>query len=132
MAYVVIWMTAFALNSKKGFSKSEIANLYTFIDWLIGLPRELELEYIHEVHALEESTKMAYVTSIERYGLEVGLKVGLKKGLEQGLERGLEQAMGMAAQRLLANGADVAFIAQITDLPVEKIKALRDDQTEVV
>ncbi len=48
----------FALTRRlydKGFKKAEVVNLYKFIDWLIGLSKPYELEYIHEVYELEET-----------------------------------------------------------------------------
>ncbi len=79
----------FALTRRlyeKGFSKNQVYNLYKFIDWLIGLPAPLEIEYIDQVYELEESTKMAYVSNAERFGIEKGIAIGREQGIEEGLE----------------------------------------------
>ncbi len=58
----------FALTKRlydKGFNKQEISNLYKFIDWLIGLPKQLELDYLHDVYDLEEAKKMPYISTAE-------------------------------------------------------------------
>lgn len=87
----------------------EVINLYKFIDWLIGLPKPLELKYLNEVYELEESKKMSYISNAERFGEEKGIK----KGIE------------IVALRLLSTGAKPAFVKKITGLSLSKIKALK-------
>jgi hypothetical protein len=73
----------FALTRRlyeKGFNKEQIRKLYLFIDYLIHLPKPLEIEYREKVHQLEEATKMAYISTIERMGIEQGMQQGLLKG----------------------------------------------------
>lgn len=67
----------------KGFSKVQIRGLYSFIDWLINLPNELEQNYFEEVYELEVNT-MPYITSIERFGIEKGMQQGLLIGRQEG------------------------------------------------
>ena len=98
----------FALTRRlyeKGFSKKEVCNLYKFIDWLIGLSKPLELEYLNEVYELEESKKMAYISNAEKFGIEKGIK----KVAEQSLEQGLKPAV----------------IKKITGLSLAQIKLLQ-------
>src|SRR5205823_6561479 len=49
----------------KGFNKSQILKLYLFLDWILHLAEELEIKYKDDVYQIEESKKMAYVSSIE-------------------------------------------------------------------
>lgn len=116
---------------EKGFAKNDIINLYKFIDWLIGLPTNLELEYNHEVHYLEESKKMAYVSSMERYGLAKGLEQGLAQGKLEGKLEGFAEASIKFAQRLLAEKCTINFVAKMTDLSEEQIKNLQTEVTTV-
>ena len=53
------------------YEREDVLNLLRFIDWLIRLPRALELR--DELRALEEETNMAYVMSIERFAREYAL-----------------------------------------------------------
>jgi len=94
---------------EKGFNKREVCNLYKFIDWLIGLPQPLELEYLNKVYDLEEAKKMPYISSAERFGME--------KGREEGLEK--------VARHLLKEGAKPAYIKKITGLSLVKIKHIQ-------
>lgn len=102
----------FALTRRlydKGFTKHQVYNLYKFIDWLIGLPKPLELEYKNKVYELEESKKMAYVSFIEKLGME----------------RGKLEGMLSVAKHLLEDGAKPAYVKKITGLSLTKIKQLQ-------
>jgi flagellar biosynthesis/type III secretory pathway protein FliH len=60
---------------ERKYSRQQIINLFRFIDWLISLPKELEINFKQEVKKLEEE-RMPYVTSIERLGREEGIIQG--------------------------------------------------------
>jgi len=53
------------------------------------LPKSLELEYLNDVHKLEESKKMPYISSAERFGMEKGIEKVAKHMLEEGLKPAL-------------------------------------------
>ena len=53
-----------------GYGRNEIIDLFAFIDWIMRLPKELEKSLWQEVQKIEEVKKMAYVTSVERIGIE--------------------------------------------------------------
>jgi len=96
---------------EKGYTKERVMNLYKFIDWLIGLPKPLEIEYMQDVHALEEATKMAYITSAERIGIEKGIHEGIQKA-------------GIILSKL-EQGIDIKIISQETGLSLEEIELLK-------
>jgi predicted transposase YdaD len=73
-----------------GLERREILELYRLLDWLMGLPDDMEREYKEELRQFEQSRIMPYVTSIERIGREEGRQEGLQKGREEGLQKGLE------------------------------------------
>lgn len=50
---------------------------------------------------------------------------GLKEGLEKGLKKGAEDKAIEIALKMLENGSDVNFIADVTGLSIEKIKELK-------
>jgi predicted transposase/invertase (TIGR01784 family) len=62
-------------------------------------------------------------------GLQQGLQKGLQEGLQKGLEEGLIKGKLEVAERLLAEGADAAFVSKITGLPLVKIKELESTET---
>jgi len=100
---------------EKGFDRKAVINFYRFIDWLIGLPKPLELEYLNDVHKLEESTKMAYISSVERFGMEKGIKQGIEKDKLE------------VAQHMLEEGLKVTLIKKTTGLSLQKIKKLQQE-----
>lgn len=89
----------------KRYNKQEINNLYKFIDWLISLPEDLEIQYLNDVYELEEQKKMPYISTAERLGIE-------KEKIA-------------TAQRMLAAGSDIKFILKVTQLSIAKINELR-------
>jgi Domain of unknown function (DUF4351) len=73
---------------EEGYSRSDVLNLFKFIDWLMILPEGLKQTFWQELRAYEEERQMPYITSIEQIGYDRGLKAGEEKGLEKGLEKG--------------------------------------------
>jgi len=62
---------------KANYSKTEILELYRFLDWVLALPEELEQQFDDLIEQYEEGNKVQYVTSIERRGLKRGLQQGI-------------------------------------------------------
>jgi hypothetical protein len=69
---------------RKGYTKEQVLKLYLFIDWLLHLPEALEIEYKEEVYQLEAAQKMAYISTIERFGIKKGIQQGIRQGIQQG------------------------------------------------
>jgi hypothetical protein len=82
------------LMYERGHERAIILELLRIIDWMIRLPAGLEKAFWRDAHQLEEATKMAYVMSIERIGIE--------KGRQQG------EALVLLRQIELKFGAEVA------------------------
>ena len=97
-------MIKFALTRRlyvKGCSKTEIIHLYRFIDWLIGLSKPLELEYINEVYELEEATKMPYISNAEKFGMEKGKLEVAKHLIEEGVKLAIiERTTGFSSAKI--------------------------------
>jgi len=55
---------------QQGYSREDIRELFRLIDWLMALPQPLDNSFQTEIKRFEEETKMPYVTSIERLGIE--------------------------------------------------------------
>ena len=105
---------------KHGFGKADIFQLYTFIDWLLVLPKPLMLEYQQAVHRIEEEQPMArFITTAERVGMWKGKEEGLQEGLRQGQEVVVEMFMRALYRRF--NTVPPVVIAKIQQA---KIKTL--------
>ncbi len=66
---------------QRGWTKPEVLDLYEFIDWLLALPEALEDAFLDEIHELEESTNMRYISSAERIGMRRGTQLGIQQVL---------------------------------------------------
>ena len=58
-------------------------------------------------------------------GVKEGIEIGVKKGEEIGVKKGEEKKSLRVALNCLIKGMDIETIAEITDLPVERIKLLK-------
>jgi hypothetical protein len=65
---------------QQGYQRQDVINLFRFIDWLLSLPKTLEQEFWREVRQFEEETRMPYISSVERQGIEQGKKEGRQEG----------------------------------------------------
>ena len=66
------------------FSRDMVIDLLIFIDWVITLPKPLEIRYNQEIQQFEEEHGMTYITSFERIGRQQGLQEGMQQGIQQG------------------------------------------------
>jgi hypothetical protein len=57
---------------EKGFSTTDILNLYRLVDWLMMLPEDMTKKFTQDLIAYEEEKKMPYVTSAEKIGIDKG------------------------------------------------------------
>jgi hypothetical protein len=53
-----------------------VLDLYEFIDWLLALPEAPEDAFLDEIHELEESMNMRYISSPERIGFRHLQRIG--------------------------------------------------------
>ncbi len=86
---------------ERGYEREDILNLFRFIDWVMGLPKDLEERFYQEVAEYEEKEHMPYITSVERIGFNRGIQQGIRQGLLAGIELGLELKFGTDGVRLL-------------------------------
>ena len=86
---------------QRGWTKPEVLDLYEFIDWLLALPEALEDAFLDEIHDLEASTKMRYISSAERIGMKRGHEQGKQQGIQQGMQQGMQQGIALTLRRQL-------------------------------
>lgn len=68
---------------ERGYSRKQVVELFTIIDWIIQLPRELEEGFAETIYAIQEEKKMAYVNTIERVERRKAVKEGQVKGRKE-------------------------------------------------
>ena len=76
---------------EKGYTKQEVRNLYRLIDWVLIMPKKMDLAFEKKVIAYEEKNRMPFITSIERIGIEKGLKKGRQEGHQEGRNEGRQE-----------------------------------------
>ncbi len=64
----------------QAWERQDVINIYRFLDWVLTLPKALEIEFQEELATYEGVRNMPYVTSIERMGIEKGLQEGQLNG----------------------------------------------------
>ena len=117
---------------ESGYNKTDVLNLFNFIDWILTLPKPLENEFWQELQAYEEGRKVPYITSVERIGYERGKKEGKAEGAkDQALslllkllarkvgtlsDRNLEQINALSIKQLESLGEALLEFASIADL----------------
>lgn len=98
---------------QRGYGRSEILELFRFIDWIMTLPPELEEQFMTDIVAYEEQERKPYVTSVERIASQRGLEQGLEEGLVLGRR---EMLLETLAARFGALPAEfVNLLEQIDD-----------------
>ncbi|MYM38450.1 transposase [Duganella qianjiadongensis] len=65
---------------RRDWDRQRIIDLYRTIDWLLRLPDAMESRVRRGIYLIREETEMAYLSYLERYGLEQGLQQGLQQG----------------------------------------------------
>jgi hypothetical protein len=71
----------------RGYDKTDILELFRFIDWLLTLPEDLEIGFRDDVIDMMEEKKMPYVTSIERLARKEGARTALKKNVKKAVQK---------------------------------------------
>jgi len=108
---------------QQGYQRQDVINLFRFIDWLMSLPKNLEQEFWREIRQLEEETRMPYITSVERLGIEQGIEQGMQRGIEQGMQReGATLVLRLLNRRL--GQVTTSVEKQIRQLSVEQLEDL--------
>ena len=88
------------LMYRRGYDREKILTLFRVIDWLLYLPPEFTRAFQQALSTIEEK-KMAYITSIERLGLERGMQQGVQQGMQQGIQQGVQQGMQQGEATIL-------------------------------
>ena len=78
---------------ERGLTRQQIIDLYRFIDWVLRLPDELELQYTEAIFRIEEGLQMPYVSFVERRGMALGEARGMALGEARGELRGIARLL---------------------------------------
>ncbi len=110
---------------ESGQTKQQVLELYRFIDWLLALSPDLEMNYRGQVHQYEQEKSMPYITSAERFGIEQGLKQGREEGREEGLEKGREEGLIQAKREDVLELLEMRF-GTVPELARRRVQEVAD------
>ena len=71
---------------ERGYSKSEILELFRLIEWMMVLPDDLESEFRTELRQFEGENQMPYITGFERDGMVKNAREDILEVLEARFE----------------------------------------------
>jgi hypothetical protein len=111
---------------ERGFSHQDILELFRVLDWMMGLPEPLKLEFWDELQRFEEDKKMPYITSVEQIGIEKGLKQGLQQGREEGRRDVCQTVINsfLAARFGTLDDELVSLVEQLVAVPAEELSTV--------
>ncbi|WP_295427114.1 hypothetical protein [uncultured Thiodictyon sp.] len=113
---------------ERGLTRQRIIDLYRFIDWILRLPEDLELQYTDAIFRIEEGLQMPYVSYVERRGEARGVAIGIARLLRGQLEtrfgslppEALARLEGADVDRLMAWGERVFDARTLTDANADR------------
>ena len=79
---------------RRGYQRSDILELFRFIDWVLTLPAGLEARLWSEIQQFDEEKRMQYLASFERTAQRKGIQQGISQGQARLLTRQIEQRFG--------------------------------------
>jgi hypothetical protein len=98
---------------ESGYNKTDILNVYRFIDWILTLPKPLANEFWQELKTYEENRKMPYITTGERIGYD------------RGKVEGQEEKAIVIARNMLNDDLPLETIARFTGLTIAQLQQLQ-------
>ncbi len=113
---------------ERGYERDYILLFLRFMDWILRLPKELEVRYMEQVLDLERNQKMPLLANFEIEAIEKGkaegIEIGQSRGIEIGQSRGIEIGKSEIVLRMHGKGLSVDEIADLTGLSVAQIAAI--------
>ncbi len=95
---------------EKGYSKQDIIRLFTLLDWLITLPKELEPIYNQAIKHIEEEKRMNYITTPQRIGRQEGIQQGESTILIRLLQRRFHSIPSTYLTQVMQADADTLLL----------------------
>lgn len=78
---------------ERGYSREQVVELFTIIDWMIQLPEGLEQGFVQRVFDIQEEKQMTYINTIERVQLRQAAEEGRQEGVQEGVQIGRQEAL---------------------------------------
>ena len=115
---------------ERGWAAEEVRRLFRVIDWMVNLPKPLELEFCHEIKQYEEKKQMPFITTPERIGREEGRAEGRAEGRTEGLLKGRTEGRTEGQTEGRTEGIEVALEIKFGEAGLQlmpEIQAIADE-----
>ena len=86
---------------ERGYTRTDILELFRLIDWLLVLPTGLAVAFHEELITFEREKTMPHLTSVEIIGLEKGLEKGRQEGRQADIIELPEARFGMVPEPIM-------------------------------
>lgn len=116
----------------QGWKEQDLLALFKFVDWVIALPAELELEYTQTIEKIEEERKMTYVSTAERVGIRKGKVLGESELLVLQLNTKFQTIPQKYLDKIKNANADVLMTWAKKLLFAPKIEDVFEDESTLV
>ena len=124
------WKTELTkLLYERSYSKEQVLNLYSFIDWLLSLPEELEKIFPEDLQVYEKERKMRYITSAERFGIQQGIQQGMQQDMQQGMKEGSYKTYFNLIQNMKSKNFADQEICELINLDMDTIKKIMNNDS---
>jgi len=128
-------VTKFGLTKSlylQGWNKSDVLDLLRFLEQILVLPKDLTLQYHHQVAKLEKELDMAYMTYVEKMWLEQGVQKGESTLLLRLLESKFKTIPALYCQKIAEAKAETLLVWGIRVLDSRTIEEVfEQDKTSV-
>lgn len=115
------WKKHFLLELYRyGMRRETVQSLYKFIDWIMKVPKELDIKIFNEIKSAKEVSKMPYITTAER----IGKQQGMQRGIVQGIDAILDIKFGKDGKKLSKRATKMKNLKSL-QLLLEKIKPVQ-------
>ncbi|MBK7002394.1 MAG: cytosolic protein [Rhodoferax sp.] len=117
---------------RRGWDKQRIIDLFFVIDWMMHLPDFLSRQLWQNVETMEQEQRMAYVSSVERIGIEKGRQLGWQEGQQEGVQQGIQQGMQQGVQQGEALALQKLLVRRFGALPASAVERIANARAELL
>jgi len=129
-----IWLNSLTNNLEIGNAgvimnekREKIRELSAYLEVILQANSKVFLEVYKMSNAMtfeEVFTEAGIIPEWIERGRKEGIKLGMEKGMEKGREQGMEKGREQTVRNLYSMGMSAEKIAQATELPLERVRAL--------
>lgn len=78
---------------ERGYSRTEVVQLFRLIDWMMVLPEELQQEFTQELRLYQEDRPMPFLSRVELHAKQEGKQEGIQEGIQEGTLKNAREAV---------------------------------------